>query len=276
MSAFGRHLQCAILAAALIATLPVQVARAWHRTETRVVGRSGQKFVTRALAEITARARRGERVCVVFDIDNTLADTRRRTLAAAAAFGRAHAGTAAGKALQRARLDQIGIDAVETCARLKIRDPEVIRAFDRFWLASFWKPGHFRLDTPIAAAVRLARQAKRAGAEVHYLTGRIEASRPSTLAELRRFKLPDADNEHLRCKPGLGARTALYKESVLRDMFSSGMHVAWFITEGRGDIAHLQRSVPQLSCLRLDFPLDLEHARIKPGTPVLACPLPAR
>jgi phosphoglycolate phosphatase-like HAD superfamily hydrolase len=239
-------------------------------------GTDARPFLRQALAEIAARARRGEPVCVVFDIDNTLADTRPRTAAAAHGFA-GLAATVAARPLAHVAARDVGIDGRETCTLLGIRDRATVSRFQVYWRECFWRPQSFRLDRPIPETIRLARRAKRAGAEVFYLTGRVEQLRRTTLTELRRFGLPDVDDQHLLCKSAERRATPPYKASMLRGLLRAGQHVAWFISEGRRDIAHLQRTVPAVPCVRYDFPLDQRPPlTVRRGTPVLACSVSRR
>jgi len=97
--------------------------------------------------------------------------------------------------------------------------------------------------------VELAKQAKAAGAEVVYLTGRIADRKDATVAELKKFGLPDADN--VACKPDLGTRTVPFKAQWLQQSRDDGRPVAFFVTESRRDIAGVQK-LGEHQCLLLE------------------------
>lgn len=227
------------------------------------VGSTGQAFVQTALVDIRQRAARGELVRVVFDLDNTLFDTRARTLAAAKAFD-AHNGT---RHFAAATLDSMGRDGRATAAAMGL-DPDTAAAFGAFWDQAFWSADNLQHDLPIDATVKLARQAKAAGAQVVYLTGRVADLHDASMAQLVAHGLPDADAAHLFCKPDVSVRTAPFKTDLLNSWATQG-HVAWFVTEGRRDIHHVQDNAPNIPCLLLDCSMEGSGLPVSPQTPVL-------
>lgn len=206
----------------------------------------GNAFCEAALADIRARTSRGEKVRVVFDIDDTLSDSRARTLAIARDWDQAR-GTHHFDGLTRGR---VGHDGAETAAALKL-PPDVQRDFAAHWNVEFWKGERFVHDTPIAPVVALAKAAKAAGAEVIYLTGRVDALEGATRKQLRSFGLPDVDAARVVSKPGLSVRTAPFKTQWLKDSAAQGNHLAWFFTESKRDIGAVQKDLPAAPCVLL-------------------------
>jgi phosphoglycolate phosphatase-like HAD superfamily hydrolase len=209
---------------------------------------SGQRLCRRELRRIRRETRRGRRVCVVFDIDNTLVDTRHRTLAAVKAFAAANPKLTLPKplAVRKMRYDgaltgkALGFDA-STRSRLA-----------SFWGGFFWNPKHFAHDKPIGETVRLAHAAKAAGAEVFYLTGRVATFAPSSVQQLASLGLPDADKAHVLCKPSVKVRTADYKRSELQKL-QRRRRVAWFASDAKSDIA--AAAGLGIGCVLVDFPV---------------------
>jgi phosphoglycolate phosphatase-like HAD superfamily hydrolase len=204
---------------------------------------------------------------VIFDIDNTLVDTRRRTLAAAHAFGRQ--GGSETESLLRASIDHVGWDGAQTGKKLGLQRGTT-RSFQRYWDDFFWSSENFKLDAPVRQTVQLARLAKAAGAEVIYLTGRIEDLKRGTIHQLRRLGLPDVDGSHVLCKPSLKVKTAAFKQDAVRRMQRDGSDVCWFISDSRSDVAAIQQRTT-VPCVWVDFPVqpDGRAPRIAPGTPTI-------
>jgi hypothetical protein len=208
----------------------------------------------------------GIRCAVVFDLDNTLFDTRYRTREAAKAFGKKYGITR----LAKAPLSKIGNDGADTCARLGIKDPKIVAAFQDFWLSFFWNQDNFHFDKPIKNVAKLLHDAKDAGAEIFYLTGRINDLRPGTRTQIE--SLPDGDDAHLIHKPGLGIHTPEFKT----DQLANGLYekedplvVVAFISEGRRDIRHIQANVEGIEVLLYEFPIDREGNQVQDGTPAI-------
>lgn len=221
-------------------------------------------FYDVVLPDITTRAEKGERVAIVFDIDNTLFDTRYRTLEAARRYGQEQ-GIAL---LANASLEDIGTDGADTCARLGIGAGPTSDGFQAFWGEHFWDPASFTLDRGITRTLELLRDAKEAGAEIFYLTGRIDRYREATLAQLG--ALPDGDDAHLITKPKLGVRTDRFKAKKLRNGLDTDppASVVAFVSEGRRDLRHIQRNTT-IRTLWFDFPVDREGYALARGTPAI-------
>ena len=229
-----------------------------------------------AIARIARRTARGKRTCVVFDIDNTLVDTRLRTRAAAHAFGAKSRGRAR---LSRLSLSGVGYDGLQTATRLGYR-ARTAGAFQQYWRGFFWNGKNFKHDAPIKKTIDIAHRAKAAGAEVFYLTGRIDRFQRGTETQLRRLGLPDVDRAHVICKPSTVCHipgrepgftpTAPFKVKRLKQLRRKGYHVGLFFSDAASDIAAVQKRTP-ISCVKIDFPVGPPGAgpRLKPNTPTI-------
>lgn len=203
---------------------------------------------------------RGEKVKVVFDIDNTLSDGRARTLAVGQAWDKLN-GT---HYFDRVPLTRIGHDAGDTSIALGI-PPEKREAFAAFWEKQFWAPESFVHDTPIKDTVALVKAASQAGAEIVYLTGRVANLEPATIAQLERFGLPNVDGDHVVTKPDVSVKTTQYRTGWLRD--HEPRATAFFFTESRRDIADAQAKLPGLACVLLKSPFGGDTP-VRADTPV--------
>ena len=206
--------------------------------------------------------RRGERPIAVFDLDNTVFDTRPRTLMVARRYD-AERGTT--------WFSGLGLDGVRRDGRATMEaalgPAEVVEDFAAYWRVEFWRPEAFVHDAPIASVVAWVHAAHDVGAEVRFLTGRIEALRRPSLDALHRIGLP-VPAEALTCKPGLGTRTAPWKAEVLIE-WSGQAPLGWFLTEGRRDTAWIQRTVPTVPCVLLDCSFEDPTHAVAAGTPTL-------
>ncbi len=221
----------------------------------------GKAFVAAALKDIAARTARGEKVRVVFDIDDTLADTRARTLAIAKEWDQAN-GT---HYFDRLTLAQVGHSGLDTARALNL-PWAAEKAFVDHWSVAFWDGASFVHDQPIAEMVELAKAARAAGAELVYLTGRWEDREPHTIEQLKRFGLP-ADPECVVSKPGPSTLTVPFKAAWLEQSRDEGFHTAFFITESRRDIAGIQALGDVAVSLLLDHPFGGTDG-VRPDTPL--------
>lgn len=199
-----------------------------------------------------------ESAAAVFDIDNTIADTRYRTMAVACAFDALRGSNH----FRELTLESIGLDGISTARRLGLPSAVSVE-FQEFWNGpdGFWCGARFSSDLAIETVALLARQAEANGLEVVWLTGRIEALREPTQNWLAQQELPAGT---LVCKPDLSVRTAPYKVEVLRG-YERIKSVRFFATESRGDIAAVQAALPEICCVLVEFPCQ-ESVAVRPDT----------
>lgn len=225
----------------------------------------GVAFVDAVLHEIRRITREQPHIkpLVVFDLDNTIFDTRTRTLAALKAFDAAH-GTSHFADLE---LADVGKDGRHTATQRGLSDSDV-QAVHTHWLEWFWKGSNFMEDHVFTKVERLVKEASSAGAEIVYLTGRVDHT--STLAQLRAAGLPDAEPENLVCKPAIGANTGNFKGDWLQAKLDDpGVFLGFFLTEGRRDIQTVQKHDARIPCVRLGYVHEREGHEVDPKTPLI-------
>lgn len=225
----------------------------------------GVAFVDNVLREIR-RLRRDQphiRPVVVFDLDNTIFETRTRTLTGLHDFD-AKNGTTHFAGLT---LDDVGKDGKHTALARGLGEADVA-AVHAHWLDWFWQGDHFLEDQVFTRVEKLVKEASAAGAEVVYLTGRVNHA--ATLAQLQAAGLPDADAEHLLCKPAVGANTGAFKGEWLRAQLEDpSVFLGWFLTEGRRDIQTVQAHDARIPCVRLGYVHEREGHAVDPSTPLI-------
>lgn len=234
----------------------------------------GERFCADALDALDRRPPGVGPATVVFDVDNTLVDTRPRTVAAARAFVDAgHTALTDDEHRALATLERIDAlwDGRRTALALGL-SPAAASAFHAFWLRWFWSPDHFPLDLVIPNTAQWLRDAAALGARVVYLTGRIESLAGTTRAQLRQHDLPFADPEHVCCKPSLAVRTAPFKRDVLRTL-AAETELLWFMSDTHSDVRVAQDlALPGIS---VDFPARPDgEPELLPATPTLVAEVP--
>jgi phosphoglycolate phosphatase-like HAD superfamily hydrolase len=205
----------------------------------------GRRFADTRLHELATLSRLGVRTAVVFDLDNTVFDTRHRTLQAGFAFDAAHGTTF----FSGASVDVIGADGASTAAKLGLVDPHASE-FVAFWDIFFWTPENLALDKPIADMVALVQAAQASGAQVTFLTGRVQTFQEASLQQLQAAGL-DVALDDVICKPDIAVRTGPFKVEHLQAMARGGVELGFFVTEGSRDLLHLHGALPELPLLRL-------------------------
>lgn len=219
----------------------------------------------RRLALAAGQLARGRPCFAVFDIDNTLVDTRPRTLHVAREFDR-NGGTSWFASLT---LETTGVDGADTCERVGGIPAGVRRRFEAAWREGFWDPANFVFDRPVKPVVAWAKKAHAAGIEVRLLTGRWRGFEQTSVRQLRRAGLSFVDPAHAFHKPSPRVWTKSYKAQVIRELMSQGF-VAWYVTESRLEIAHIQSVVRGAPCVLVDCSLEPKSIRVRPRTPRLA------
>lgn len=217
------------------------------------------------LSTIVAARSKGRRVAMIFDIDNTLMDTRHRTAAAATSF--AHGGA---RPMERATFDRVGYRPEDTCRANGIVDAEVVSAFSEYFNQFFWSPDNMALDRPLETPIALAALAKSLGAELYFLTGRTTDFRAQTLDQLTRAGLGPESEAHLimkspkRDRRGRLEPTEKFKAREVRKIYRQKVSIAGFVTEGARDMCWLQKHVPEVRrYLFLEFPIDEPGYRVE-------------
>jgi len=203
---------------------------------------------------------------VVFDLDNTLFDTRPRTLAAATDFDARNVSDW----FTALALPMVGHDGRATARNPALPPPPepVVDAFALHWDDYFWRPESLAFDTPLHAVVGWAVAAKARGLDVRYLTGRVAYLAAASHEALCRIGLEPAPGA-LLCKPDLSFRTGPWKCDVLAT-WRREARIGWFVTEGRRDLACLQAAVPDLPRVLLDCSFESLDIALDPSTPILA------
>lgn len=199
------------------------------------------------VARVKALAGAGEKPIVIFDLDDTLFDTRSRTLAILRTFP------------DEPRLRALALEAIkhglpETLANAGY-SPEEIEGplgekIRRHWSYGFFKDESLRLDTPIPGGVEFVNALSDAGAHVYYVTGRKVTAEKLSREVLAAAGFPVEPHATLVLKPipASGApkeETSAFKGRVTRETIAQqGTIVAAFDNEP-GNCNEFRRSIPE-------------------------------
>jgi phosphoserine phosphatase len=209
----------------------------------------GEAFLEEQLARVREQRAAGRGAVAVFDLDNTLFDTRTRTLAIARAFDAAR-----GSAwFAQLGVDEIRLTGAET-ARAAGAPDALVTEFQAHWDVAFWSPEAFVHDLPIDANLRWVAAAQAAGAETRFLTGRIQTLHAASVTQLRRADVV-VEEAQVVCKPDLDHYTPRFKADVLRGWMEERF-LAWFVSDGRRDLAFLDEELPDLPLVPVPCSLE--------------------
>lgn len=220
-----------------------------------------------AFLEARLRAARGGDAVAVFDLDNTLFDTRPRTLAAARAFD-AERGSRWFEGLTVAGVRRDGLATARAMAPPPLPD-DVTLAFEAYWREAFWDARRFALDEPLRDVIFWVERARELGVGARFLTGRTAPYHEVSVAGLRHAGLSWVAPEDVVCKPDLTHRTAPFKAQALRELAQEAT-IACYVSEGRRDVGFIQRELPAVACVLVACSFeDPARDAVAAGTPVL-------
>lgn len=216
--------------------------------------------------EVHAHAARGERVQIVFDLDDTLFLVRPRKRAIfrelAAAF--AHEGAIADSLATLAE-SEIPYDVVEALANVGIQAEEHVGAIKGAFFTRFFDGGYTVHDTLNAGAADYVRRLHQAGARVVYLSGRPEEMLPRTLQTLAAHGFPiDEASTSVVLKRGCEAHLGdvEFKGVKAEELAAWGKTLAVYDNEP-ANLNAMRPAMPEATY----FLLDTDHS---PNPPAMA------
>jgi hypothetical protein len=199
----------------------------------------------------------GYRPVVVFDIDDTLINTRGRNVRIIREFGD-HADIKtrfpAEAALARGvSVEQTKYLVTDTLKALGAADPEFLKAADEFWLPRFFSDRYCAGDKQIKGAARFVQEVVKFGGHVVYLTGRdIPRMEVGTKLSLRNQFFPTASRHAtLMMKPSKDVDDLEFKRQALSAIAALGEVVAVFENEP-ANLNLLADSFPRAKAVFLD------------------------
>ena len=209
-------------------------------------------LLAQRLDAIEEMVRAGKTVRCVFDLDNTLFDTRHRTLWCLQQVDPVRFGALS--------IDDVKEDGLQTAAALRPPLPQAtLDAVDAFWRREFWNPDNLVRDRVIPEMMELVRECQRRGAEIFFNTGRAEkftmtradgtsvetGFRKASAARLEAEGFV-ADRRTLLLKPTPADITPIAKALRLDELAHDGAVVGLYVTDGRNDMGGVLRVLGEM------------------------------
>jgi hypothetical protein len=159
------------------------------------------RIVDVVAAEVERVAAAGQLPVVIFDLDDTLFETRTRSAAIIREFGEQNGDAR----LRAARYEHVRFGLEETLAEVGLTSAEIAgdlgRQVRRFWSPRFFNGTHYHHDTPLLGAVAYVNRLHGLGAKVVYLTGRKTGAKAPSLEALRVAGFPTGERTTIFVKP---------------------------------------------------------------------------
>lgn len=179
---------------------------------------------------------------ILFDLDDTLIDTRFRKLAILKELAESPVPSqefhSHCEILKTASIKHLKYRVKDSLAALGIFHDGFIEYCENFWKERNFSDRYVELDRPIQGAVRYVNWLHRKGATIIYLTGRDELGMgKGTLKNLQELEFPLKELTHLIMKPDARIPDLEFKTSVLDNLKQFGEVIAIFENEGKNLVA---------------------------------------
>lgn len=210
---FGRVFLKIAFAALLVAVSHAQALLAYE-----------PQALVRLLDRVTEVKQQGKTPYVLFDIDDTLLDSRPRTLKIFADFMSQDDVRRSWpddiNLLGALQIQQIGFNTKSNVRAAGVKNEEFVEKVFQFWQPRFFSGDYLLEDTVTTGALEFVNEILARGGAVIYFTGRDERMRQGTLEAFKRreFPLPNGENVLLFMKPTKEQPDAEYKNSKLSEL----------------------------------------------------------
>lgn len=188
------------------------------------------------LPHILKQVRKSEKPVVLFDIDDTLTDTRDRTLSILQEFISEpeiiEEYSSEVDTMKDLSLKSVFFEVEDTFDFLKINNPEFRKTAKEYWLKRFFSNEYVSIDREIPGAKDYLNELQSEGAKIVYLTGRDEPRmKQGTIAGLRRNGFPLDSHTRLLMKPNKELPDLEYKKKAFEEVAAMGEVIAVFENE---------------------------------------------
>lgn len=199
----------------------------------------------------------GKQAVVIFDLDDTLINTRERNLRILRDFAsqpeiQASHPEEAQKILH-IRLNEIKYLLGDTLKGIGITDEALLKNASDFWLARFFTNEYCALDKQNLGAAKYARRLARAGAKIVYLTGRdVPRMETGTIENLKKNNFPGVETQGLlMMKPTAQMDDLQFKKESFVKIAEMGEVVGVFENEP-ANINAMAEAFPDATAVFLD------------------------
>ena len=169
-----------------------------------------------------------ETLCVIFDLDDTLFDTRSRTKRILDEYVKSHTVPEhVVAAIHKMTLGNVAYFLRETLQNINILDLALCKDIESFWRLRFFSGAYVVEDQVFSGCHDLIIKLKENNVEIIYLTGRSESDNPEndmrqgTKEALLKNSFPFKDDDHLIMKKDSNEDDCIFKERVCKEMYKS-------------------------------------------------------
>jgi predicted secreted acid phosphatase len=213
--------------------------------------------LNRLIERTQALAATGQPV-ILFDLDDTLINTRERTVRILLDFvsqPQVHANFLdASTKISGLQFEQVQYQLTDTMANLGIKDAAFIKLANDFWLAHFFSNEYSAEDLPTKGAAKYLHLLARAGAKIVYLTGRdVGRMGVGTRENLIRNRFPmNPDQAVLILKQDKNEDDLKFKESQYDAVAAMGKEVIGVFENEPANINSMAKNFPTAQAIFLD------------------------
>lgn len=140
--------------------------------------------------EVERVAAAGQTPVVIFDLDDTLFETRTRSSTIIREYGE----QIGNETLEGAKYEHVRFGLEQTLANVGLTQAEITgdlgRQVRRFWSPRFFNGSHYHHDTALPGSVAYVNRLEGLGAKIVYLTGRKTVARDPSIAAIRAAGFP--------------------------------------------------------------------------------------
>lgn len=198
----------------------------------------------------------GHQPVVIFDLDDTLFDSRSRKIIIHQEFAVKKEVQKKypeeSKLLSNIRLQQIKYTVEETMSLLGISNTNFIQLVQEHWLTKFFTNKYAKLDSTIPGAIFYVNRIRKLGAKIVYLTGRDNPRMGTgTYLSLKKNHFPLDSQTILMLKPHEDIDDSVFKQQVFAQIREFGEVIAAFENEPH-NINLMKQGFPAAQMVFLD------------------------
>lgn len=193
---------------------------------------------------------------IIFDLDDTLIDTRYRKLAILKELSEENLPQSEFHSLceilKTASIQHVKYLVKDTLNALGIFHDEFITYTENYWKQKNFSSPYVLLDKPIQGASRYVNWLHRKGGKIIYLTGRDRENMGSgTLQNLKDLDFPVQDISNIVMKEDTSVSDADFKKVAIQSLVNQGEVIALFENEGR-NLIEMAEYCPNSNLVILD------------------------
>lgn len=217
-------------------TTLLTVAQLMYAQSSLAFNEHEQHVLSSIANEVAMTKDAGQQPVVIFDLDDTLFDSRYRKLAILHEFASEIATQQKfpqeTSILLGLDVDRLHYDIVDTLAAAGVSNAALLEELQAFWSARFFTNEYVTLDQPIFGGVEYVNRLKADGAIIIYLTGRDAPNMgEGTEQALRAAGYPLDEMTRLMLKPSADIDDTVFKQQVFATIASLGKVVSAFDNE---------------------------------------------